>query len=74
MRRFGIIRLVYSINRSRFFSVFADERTDACQERLSLCLEYFVVEECFPPLNLALDLAREASVSLWFIQFESLAR
>ena len=45
-------RLVDSINRSRFFSVLADETTDiSCQEQLSLCARYlnddFVIEECF---------------------------
>ena len=45
-------RLVDSINRSRFFSVLADETTDiSCQEQLSLCTRYlnddFAIEECF---------------------------
>ena len=41
-----------SINRSRFFSVLADETTDiSCQEQPSLCARYlnddFAIEECF---------------------------
>ena len=33
-------RLVDSINRSRFFSVLADETTDiSCQEQLTLCAQ-----------------------------------
>ena len=45
-------RLVDSINRSRFFSVLADETTDiSCQEQLTLCARYvsddFVIEESF---------------------------
>ena len=45
-------RLVDSINRSRFFSVLADETTDiSCQEQLTLCARYvsddFAIEESF---------------------------
>ena len=45
-------RLVDSINRSRFFSVLADETTDvSCQEQLTLCARYvsddFAIEETF---------------------------
>ena len=45
-------RLVDSINRSRFFSVLADETTNiSCQEQLTLCARYvsddFAIEECF---------------------------
>ena len=45
-------RLVDSINRSRFFSVLADETiVISCQEQLSLCARYlnedFAIEECF---------------------------
>ena len=38
MQQRGIMRLVDSINRSRFLSVLADEKTEACQEQLTLCL------------------------------------
>ena len=45
-------RLVDSINRSRFFSVLADETTDiSCQEQLTLCARHvsddFAIEESF---------------------------
>ena len=45
-------RLVKLVNRSRFFSVLADESTDlSCQEQLTLCASYisddFTLEECF---------------------------
>ena len=45
-------RLVDSINRSKFFSVLADETTDiSCQEQLTLCARYvsddFAIEEAF---------------------------
>ena len=45
-------RLVDSINRSRFFSVLADETTDiSCEEQLTLCARYvsddFAIEESF---------------------------
>ena len=44
--------MVDSINRSRFFSVLADETTDiSCQEQLNLCARYvsddFAIEESF---------------------------
>ena len=45
-------RLVDSINRSKFFSVLADETTDiSCQEQLTLCARYvsddFAIEKSF---------------------------
>ena len=45
-------QLVDSINRSRFFSVLADETTDiSCQEQLTLCARYvsdnFAIEKSF---------------------------
>ena len=41
MQQLGIMRLVDSINRLRFFSVLADETTDvACEEQLTLRLIY----------------------------------
>ena len=61
-------RLVDSINRSRFFSVLADETTDvSCQEQLSLCARYlnddFAIEECFLQFVPITDLSGKNLVS-----------
>ena len=55
-------RLINSINRSRFFSVLADEITDiSCQEQLTLCARYvsddFAIEESFLQFVLITDLS-----------------
>ena len=57
-------RLVDSINRSRFFSVLADETTDgdiSCQKQLTLCSRYvrddFAIEESFLQFVLTTDLS-----------------
>ena len=61
-------RSVDSINRSRFFSVLAEETTDiSCQEQLTLCArcvsDDFAIEECFLQFVPITDLSGKNSAS-----------